>query len=78
MRYEDSAYSDEEVREAYRARGYPTFSRCIAEGTTKGLTLTQIAEELGLNPPRFWAYYSVWAKRYLKPLRLGPESDDSE
>ena len=73
MTYEDSAYTPAEVTAAYKAAGYTSFKQCVADCTTRGLTLTQIAEKLGLIPARFWAYYSLWCRENAEPLRLGPE-----
>lgn len=75
MTYEDSAYSEEEITEAYTRIGFASFKQCVAVFTTQGHTLTKIAEELGLVPPRFWAYYSVWCRENAEPLRLGPDGE---
>jgi hypothetical protein len=69
--YEDAAYSDEQVLAAMKAAGYRGgVKKVIAELSTKGLTLTAIAEKLQLNPQRFWAYYQVWCRDNAEPLRL--------
>ena len=75
--YEESAYSDEQVRDAIRAAGFKKDSvkKVIAKLTTQGHTLTQIAEKLKLNPQRFWAYYQVWCRKNAEPLRLGADEE---
>lgn len=75
--YEASAYTDEQVTGAMRGAGFRGGVKAtVAKLTTEGLTLTQIAEKLQLNPQRFWAYYQVWCRTHAEPLRLG--SPDGE
>ena len=71
--YKDSAYSEKQVNEAVRAAGHRSFIQCMAHLTTQGKTLTQIAEELGLIPQKFWAYYQQWCRVHIKPLTLDEE-----
>lgn len=73
--YSESAYSQKQINEAVEAAGYESFKLCVATLTTRGSTLTQIAEELKLNPQRFWAYYSVWCRAHAEPLRLGKDDE---
>lgn len=74
--YADIAYDDETVEAAVREAGFKSFRRCVAEMTTLGHTLTDIAETLKLSPPRLWAYYQQWCRDHAEPLRLGVEDDD--
>lgn len=76
--YSESAYSDDDIGDALEQAGYPrdAFKRYVAERTTEGRTLTDIAEGLGLHPPRFWAYYQQWCGEHAEPLRLGVEDTD--
>lgn len=69
--YEEAAYTAEQVMEAIRREGLKgDVKEVIAKLSTKGLTLTAIAEKLRLNPQRFWAYYQVWCRDNAEPLRL--------
>lgn len=74
--YAESAYTEEQISKALKAAGYADFKSCVAALSTKGMTLTQIAEELGLNPQRFWAYYQGWCRDHAEPLRLSEEGND--
>jgi len=74
--YAENAYSPDYVNEAVKKAGYPSFKRCVAELTTLGNTLTDIAKKLGLNPQRLWAYYQQWCRDHAEPLRLGEQPDD--
>jgi len=71
--YSDTAYDDDTIGDALFAEGFKRddFQLCIAQFTTEGLTLTDIAKRLGLIPSRFWAYYQVWCLINAEPLRLG-------
>ena len=69
--YAECAYLKEQINAAVRAAGYKSFKRCVAELTTLGFTLTDIAKKLALNPQRFWAYYQQWCLSHAEPLRLG-------
>lgn len=72
--YEASAYTEQQVLEAMQKAGHASgVRRTIAELSTRGLTLTDIAQHLGLNPQRFWAYYQVWCRENAEPLRLNPD-----
>ena len=71
--YEESAYPEERVIAAVKEAGYDSFKMCVAALSTEGKTLTQIAEALGLNPQRFWAYYQQWCRAHAEPLRLSEE-----
>jgi hypothetical protein len=79
--YSDTAYSDDEIAAALKAAGYvgdagDALKRCVAESTTAGKTLTDLAESLGLSAPRFWAYYQQWCRDHAEPLRLGDDNDE--
>ena len=74
--YAESAYTEAQIIEVLKGSGYPDFKSCVAALSTRGMTLTQIAEELGLNPQRFWAYYQGWCRDHAEPLRLSKESGD--
>jgi hypothetical protein len=71
----EGALTTRQVNKAVKAAGYPNFRRCVAELTTLGCTLTDIAKKLDLNSKRFWAYYQRWCCKHARPLRLG-ENDD--
>ena len=71
--YEESAYSEGYVVEAVATAGYADFKSCVAELSTEGYNLTQIAEHLGLNPQRFWSYYQGWCRAHVEPLRLSED-----
>lgn len=71
--YAESAYSDREMKAAVKVAGYPSFKRCVAELSTTGHSLTEIAAELGLNAQRFCAYYANWCHANAEPLRLGDD-----
>ena len=75
--YSDTAYNDDHIADALEGAGYgrDEFKLCVAQHTTKGETLTDIAEKLGLNPPRFWAYYQQWCLDHAEPLRLGDNDE---
>jgi hypothetical protein len=69
--YSEAAYTDAQVIEAMRSAGFRgDVKDVIAKLSTKGLTLTAIAEKLQLNPQRFWAYYQAWCRDNAEPLRL--------
>ncbi len=69
--YEEAAYSDDQVLQAiHGAKLRGGIKEVIAKLSTKGMTLTAIAETLGLNPQRFWAYYQRWCRDNAEPLRL--------
>jgi hypothetical protein len=67
------AHSDDEINAALTAAGFSDLKECVAHYTTKGMTLTDIARELGLKPPRFWPYYQQWCRDHAEPLRLGDQ-----
>lgn len=69
--YAELAYSDERVREAVKEAGYSSFKRCVAEHTTLGYNLTDVANALGLSVPRLCSYYQQWCIKHAEPLRLG-------
>ena len=71
--YAESAYSEDAVNEAVARAGYDSFKRAVADLSTQGMTLTQIAQKLGLNPQRFWAYYQTWCRDHAEPLRLSED-----
>lgn len=73
--YSENAYSAAEVAAAMKAAGFRgSFRHVVAKLSTKGMTLTAIAEKLGLNPQRFWAYYRQWCRDNIQPLRLNEET----
>jgi len=74
--YEESAYSEGYVNEAVKTAGFPDFKACVAQLSTEGYNLTQIAEKLSLNPQRFWSYYQRWCRANVEPLRLSEDADE--
>ena len=56
---------------AIRSRvGYDGFQEMVAKLSLEGLSLSDIAEKLGLVPQRFTAYHARWMKANAKPLDL--------
>lgn len=72
--YEESAYSEERVTTAAKAAGWDSVEECMADLTSQGSNLSQIAERLELSVQPFWAYWRTWCKNNVKPLRLSEES----
>lgn len=71
--YDDSAYSEERVAKAAQAAGWDNIEDCVAELTAEGCNLTQIADRLELSHQPFWAFWKLWCRRNVEPLRLGED-----
>ena len=74
--YRRMAYKEADMAATVRDHGFDSFELCIAHLTSRGLTLAQIAQELGLDQQRFTAYHAVWLEGYAPPLMIW-ENDDT-
>ena len=74
--YRRTAYGDEDIAAAATASGFDSIAVCIGHYTSGGLTLAQVADELGLDRQRFAAYHAVWIEKYAEPLNIWKESGD--